>query len=445
MAISGGERPPPVKAAGREIRAWCLYDWANSAFATTVLAAILPIYFAHIVPESGVTIPFSGETGRTLNAPSLWAYAVSLSLLVVALSSPVLGTIADYTAAKKRFLGTFAFLGSLCTALLFFVSQGQVWRCLLLFMAANVGFAGGNVFYNAFLPQLAGPEAIDRISGRGYAYGYLGGGILLALNLLMIEKHRLFGIPDPILATRLCFVSVGVWWALFTIPALVSLDERSSLRTDRHGSLLTYGFKEVARTLARARRFRELIRFLIAFLIYNDGIQTVIVMAAMFGRTELQLDAGVLLATLLMIQIVGIPGALLLGLLAERIGAKRALLLALCLWTGVVCYAVFIKTATQFVALSALVGLILGGSQAVSRSLYGRFVPAAYSAEFFGFYAISNKFASILGPLLFGLVADLTGNIRLSVLSTAVFFLAGMILLGTVNVERGIREVTEAV
>jgi UMF1 family MFS transporter len=439
-----GNTSPAATAIRWEIVGWCFYDWANSAFATTVLAAVLPIYFIYIVPERGVRFGLPGGPDWITHAPSLWAYSVSLSLLLVALSSPILGTIADRTGAKKRFLAAYALSGSLCTALLFFVRQGDVWLCLLLFMAANIGFSGGNVFYNAFLPQLVGPERMDRVSGMGFAYGYLGGGLLLALNLLMIQKPGLFGIPDTLLATRFCFVSVGIWWAVFSVPILTLLRERPPVSTvPLPRNLLTYGFKRVRQTVVTARQFSQLVRFLIAFLIYNDGIQTVILMATIFGSTELKMGAGTLLATLLLIQIVGVPGSLALGALAERYGVKRVLTFTLILWTGIVCYAFFIRTASQFVVLSVLVGIILGGSQALSRSLYARFVPPGHSAEFYGFYAISNKFASILGPFLFGLLADLTGNLRYSVLSVALFFLAGLILLVAVDVEKGVQEAAQ--
>jgi UMF1 family MFS transporter len=438
---SRGNNPPAATADRREIVGWCFYDWANSAFATTVLAAVLPIYFTYVVPRHGVRLGPLGGPGLTVRAASLWAYSVSLSVLLVALSSPILGTIADRTAAKKRFLAAYALAGSLCTALLFFVQLGDVWLCIFLFMAANIGFAGGNVFYNAFLPQMVGPDRLDRVSGLGFAVGYVGGGLLLALNLLMIQKPGLFGIRDMLLAIRLCFVSVGIWWAVFTVPTLTLLRERPPVESGPlPENALIYGFRRVSRTLAKARQFGQLGRFLIAFLVYNDGTQTVILMATIFGRTELGLGSGTLLATLLMVQIVGVPGSIALGLLAERYGVKRILMLTLILWTAIVCYAFVIQTALQFVILSLLVGLILGGSQALSRSLYARFVPPDQSAEFYGFYAISNKFASILGPFLFGFIADLSGDLRYSVLSVALFFLAGLILLATVDVEKGEQE-----
>ena len=443
VGLTHAEAPP--EATRREIAGWCLYDWANSAFATTVLAAVLPIYFTFITPSEGVRLGVPGGPGWVSRAPALWGYAVSLSLVVVAFTSPLLGALADRSAVKKRFLASYALAGSACTALLFFVRQGDVWLCLLLFMAANIGFAGGNVFYNAFLPQMVGPDRVDRVSSLGFACGYLGGGLLLTLNLLMIEKPRLFGIPDTVVATRLCFLSVGVWWAVFTVPTLVLVRERlPPVAAPASVRVLSYAFSRLGETLRKARRFTQLFRFLIAFLIYNDGIETVIVMATIFGRAELRLSPGLLLAALLMVQIIGVPGAMAFGWLAERLGTKRVLMASLLVWTGLVCYAFFIETATDFVVLSAVVGLILGGSQALSRSLYARFVPVAQSAEFFGFYAVSIKFGAILGPLLFGFLADLTGNLRVSVLSVAVFFLLGLCLLAGVDVEKGAREAREA-
>ncbi|MBW1980963.1 MAG: MFS transporter [Deltaproteobacteria bacterium] len=434
--------PSPTRAetTGREIIGWCFYDWANSAFATTVLAAVLPIYFAYIFPKQGLYLGLPGGPGWITRAPSLWAYAVSLSLLLVALSSPLLGAIADRTGAKKRFLACYAFTGAACTSLLYLVQKGDVWLCLILFMIANICFAGGNVFYNAYLPQMAEPEKMDRLSGWGFAAGYLGGGLLLALNLLMVKNPALFNIPDPLLATRLCFISVGLWWAVFTIPTLVLVKERAPLPPASDDNVWRCSFHRLRTTLAKIRSYSELLRFLIAFLIYNDGIQTVIVMATIFGKTELQLSSSTLLTTLLLIQVIGIPGAILFSKLADWFGAKFALMLSLVVWTAVACYGFFVQTAVEFLLLAAAAGLVLGGSQSISRSLYGRFVPPAHSAEFYGFYAVSNKFSSILGPLLFGFLTDLTGNIRIAVLSITVFFLVGMALLAGVDVEKGKRQ-----
>ncbi len=421
----------------RVVFAWCMYDWANSAFATTVLAAVLPIYFASLVPQGGVTFHFGGLE-FTASGTGLWGYAVSSSLLVTALCAPVLGALADFTRSKKKFLLAFTVLGSICSSLFYLVGEGDWLLCLFLFVCANIGFAGGMPFYDGFLPEIASAEEIDWVSGKGYAYGYAGGGILLALHFLLIAFHGSFGIPERSVSIRISLASVGLWWAVFAVPLFLWVPEVGKDReTPPRFSYVRYGFTRLVRTVKSFRSYKDLLWFLGAFLVYNDGIQTVIAMAAIFGKTALGLDTTTLIGTLLMIQFIALPGALVFARLAKRIQAKNAIVVTLVLWAGLVTYAYFITTALEFWILGGGVGLILGGSQAISRSLYGQLIPRDRPAEFYGFFTISAKFASVLGPLLFGLVSDLSANPRNAILSILVFFVAGLMLLSRVDVERG--------
>ncbi|MDY7034623.1 MAG: MFS transporter [Thermodesulfobacteriota bacterium] len=421
----------------RTIWSWCMYDWANSAFATTVLAAILPVYFSSLVPESGVTFRWGTLTYAT-SASGLWAYSISFSVLIVALAAPVLGALADFSSSRKVFLFCFTYTGAALTSLLYFVQGGDWQLCLGLFLGANIGFAGSMPFYNAFLPEVTPEGKMDWISGKGYAFGYLGGGLLLAIQVLIIKYHDAFGIAEQSMGIRISLASVGIWWGLFAVPLFLWVPEPRHFHARPAGfSYLTYGFARFFKTLGCLGKYQDLLWFLLAFLVYNDGIQTVIAMAGIFGKTALGLDTGTLIGTLLMTQIIALPGALLFAKLAERIESKGAIMMTLILWIGIIIYAYFLTSALEFWILGGLVGLVLGGSQAISRSLYGQLIPLARAAEFFGFFTISAKFASIFGPLIFGLITDLSENPRNAVVSVALFFGLGMILLSRVNVERG--------
>jgi UMF1 family MFS transporter len=417
---------------------WVLYDTANSAFATTVLAAVLPIYYASLVPETGVSLGFGAWSWQT-SAESLWGYTVAMSAAMVAVVAPVLGAMSDGGWGKKPFLALFCYLGCLATAGLVLVSTGDYWLASGLFIVGNVGFSGGNVFYNGILRDLASDDEIDSLSGVGFAAGYVGGGLLLAVNLAMIQKPQLFGLSSTEWATRVSFVTVGVWWALWALPIFRWTSERTTVAAVSVGEAIGRAVRQVVRTLRELRNYRDLFVMLIAFLLYNDGIQTVIVMASIYGKQALSLSTGDLIGTLMMIQVIGAPGAVLCGRAAARWGAKPTLLVTLTLWLGAVIYAYTMTTAAQFWGLGAVIALILGGSQAISRSLFASMVPKDRSAEFFGFFSVSGKLSSIFGPLLFALIADLTGNTRSALLSLTVLFLAGGLVLTRVNVARGRR------
>jgi MFS transporter, UMF1 family len=432
----------------RRQTAWCFYDWANSAFATSILAALLPVYFAKsVVPSEGIQISLLFWSWHT-QATSLWAYAVSASLLLVTILAPFLGALADYSHNKKTFFAVSAYLGAFATIFLYGAKPGSVWYTLLFFIVAHVGFAGSEIFYNAFLPELAPPEKHDWLSGLGYAYGYLGGGLLLALQLAFLMSLKHLGNPDVTSAVRLCLASVGVWWAVFTLPALFWLpgtmwgkpshggkacggpthrDVAADCRQWIH--LITLSLQQVKSTFLQARAHRNLFLFLLAFFFYNDGIQTVISMAAIYGATELNLSQNSLLGTLLLTQFVAFPGAMLFSKWAEIWQTKKVLWVTLFLWCGIVFYAYHMRQGWEFWMLGIGVGLVLGGSQALSRSFYSQMVPVQQSAEFFGMFSIGSKFASISGPFVFGLIRDITGSSRLAILSTLFFLVTGAVLL----------------
>lgn len=410
---------------------WCLYDWANSAFATVVLAAVLPVYFVSLVPDAGGILPFFGD--HKFSASSLWGYSVSLSMLVIAVAAPTLGALADRNGWHKRLLGLFCLLGCSATALLSLTASGDYLWTAALFIVGNIGFAGGNILYNAYLPLLTPPGEVDRLSARGFAFGYIGGGLLLALVFLIILQHQSFGFAGPGSATRFGFLLTGFWWLLFSIPTFRYLPKTKKNQIGHEEFSLKGYFNRFSQLL----RYRDLSLFLLAFLCYNDGIQTVISVSAIFAREELQLSQTTIIGCFLMIQFMAMPGALLFGRLAEKIGAAHAILLSLIIFTLVCVFAYRMTGALEFWLLGGVIAIILGGSQALSRSLFASMVPKHKSAEFFGFFTISSRFASIFGPLLFAVVADMTGSSRNSILALGIFFVIGGILLLRVNVSRG--------
>jgi UMF1 family MFS transporter len=421
---------------GRPQQAWCLYDWACSAFATSAVAALLPVYFAKsVVPEGGVTLS-AGQWSWHLEAASLWAYTVSFSLAVTASTAPFLGAISDRAEKKKTFFLAFAYLGAVASVFLYGAQSGAVFYTLFCFALANIGFLASEVFYNAFLPELAPPQKLDRLSGLGFAWGYAGGGLLLAAHLAFLTFHRQVGIPDKALAARLCLLSVGIWWAVFTLPAVRWLPAGTPSKGLPGFAAARSGIAGVWATLKHIRSRRSVFLFLLAFFLYNDGIQTVIGMASIYGATTLNLSMNSLLGALLLTQWVAFPGAVLLSRLAESYGTRRILMIALAIWCGIIFYAYRMQHAWEFWVLAGAVGLILGGSQALSRSLYSHMIPAGRSSEFFGFYSIGSKFSAVLGPFLFGLIVDVTGSGRQAVLSVLAFFIAGALVLWMVPDEK---------
>ncbi|MGB2955831.1 MAG: MFS transporter [Anaerolineales bacterium] len=414
------------------INAWSMYDWANSAFATTIMAAVLPIYYSAIA-----------EPSLTPNqATAYWGYTNSIALLLVALLSPILGAVADFRGAKKRYLTYFALVGITATALMYFLTSGDWLFASILFIVGNIGFAGANVFYDSLLPHIAQKGDIDQVSTRGYAMGYLGGGLLLAVNLAMIMLA-----PDHLTAlmTRISLASVAIWWLLFTIPLWKNVPEppRQIFKGEMDSNPFSAGFKRLAETFKEIRKYGELFKFLVAFWLFNDGIGTIIKMATIYGK-EIGIGQTDLIGALLMVQFVGIPFSFAFGWLAKKIGTKRSIYISLGVYTLISISGYFMQSAIHFWILGFAVALVQGGSQALSRSLYGRMVPKAQSAEFFSFFSVSGKFAGMFGPLVFGLVSQIVGNSRLAIVSLVIFFIAGGLLLTRVDEEKGIQVAQEA-
>lgn len=419
----------------RAIWAWTMYDWANSAFATTIMAAVLPVYYTSV---AAANLPPNIAT-------AYWGFTTSISALLAALISPILGAMADFRGAKKRFLTIFMMLGVTGTALLYFVRTGDWLLGSLFFILGNIGFAGSLVYYDALLPHVARPDELDQVSSRGYAMGYIGGGVLLAINLAMILFVPGFFPPEQEaeitqLMTRMAFLTVAVWWFIFTLPLLryVSEPKRRILPGEEKFNPVQASFSRLSTTFKEIRNYRDLSIFLLAFWVYANGIGTIITMATAYGN-EIGIGQTTLIGTLLMVQFLAAPFAILFGRLAKRIGPKKAIYLSLSVYTLISIMGYFLQFEWQFWALGALVATVQGGSQALSRSVMGRMIPKSKSAEFFGFFSVFEKFANIAGPFLFGVVSTLTGASRLSIVSLIFFFAIGMLLLSRVNIERGMK------
>jgi UMF1 family MFS transporter len=417
-----------------DLRAWAMYDWANSAFQTTIIAAVFPIYFRRVA-ASGLP---------EADAMSRFAWASTIAICIVAIVAPVLGAIADHSAIKKRFLALFAGIGIASCFAMFWISEGEWLFALVLFVIGNVGVAASIVFYEALLPHLAAPHELDKVSSAGYAIGYLGGGTLLAVNLLMIQRPELFGIPDAGFGTRLSFASVGLWWLIFSLPLFLQVPEPRGLAAGpREPMSLAAGVRRLLETFRELRRYRQALLFLLAFLVYNDGIQTMIRVATIYGES-IGLDSGAMIAALLLTQFIGVPAAFAFGTLASRTGAKPAIFLGLGVYTLISALGYYMKTSTHFFALAILVGLVQGGTQALSRSLFASMIPRQKSSEFFAFFGVFERYAGILGPAVFALVVSQTGSGRNAILAVVAFFIVGGLLLTRLDVETGRRAAREA-
>jgi UMF1 family MFS transporter len=420
----------------REQRAWVMYDWANSAFATTVMGAILPNYFAAYIATEG--------------ALSIWGYTVAIGSLIAALISPVLGAIADFRGSKKKFMVFFIGLGVVSTALLYLVDQpGDQLLASILYILGTIGFAGSLVFYDSLLPHVANEEEIDQVSSRGYAMGYIGGGLLLLINVAMIFLGpSLLPAMDEIEATklmmRLSLSSVAIWWAVFSIPILRRVKEPARMveESEIGQNVITVGFKRFFKALKDISKFRDLFWFLLTFFVYANGIGTIITMAVVFG-TDLGFGTTILIGTLLMVQFVAAPFSILFGKLSKKLGIKKSITLSLLIYTAVAILGYFMTEEWHFLLLGFGVAMVQGGSQALSRSLIGQLMPKSKSAEFYGFFSVSEKFNTVIGPFTMALVTDLTGNSRWGIVSLVVFFVAGIIMLRGVNIERGIGQAKE--
>jgi UMF1 family MFS transporter len=438
---AGRERPRLLERLGLhrpELRAWALYDWANSAFVLGIQTTIFPLYFVDVLSSDVAADPANERFG----------WATTCALAITALMAPVLGAIADYAGVKKRFLAMFLSLGIGATAALFLVQQGQWLLGAGVFALANVGAQGSFVFYDSLLPHLArDPDEMDRTSSAGYALGYLGSSILFAVLLVLILRPDLFGLPageglswaEATLPRRLAFLAIAAWWLLFALPLFLRVPEPAPRleRGERPGeNALRVAFSRLGETLRELRTYRQALLLLVAFIIYNDGIGTIIRMAGVYGR-GLGIGQQDLLVALLIAQLVGIPFTFLIASLAGRFGAKRMILFGLTVYVGVTISAFFMRSAGQFYVLAAVVGLVQGGCQALSRSLFASMIPKHKSSEFFSFYGVLDKFAGMLGPASFALTIRLTGSSRYAILSLLLFFLVGGSLLTRVRVEEG--------
>jgi UMF1 family MFS transporter len=420
----------------RELRAWAMYDWANSAFWTTVIVAVFPPFFSDYAAAG---LPPAEATAR-------FAWATTLAVTIVALLGPVLGAVADYRAVKKKLLAVFMAIGVAATLLMATIERGAWAFAALLFVVANIGVAASQVFYDSLLPHIAAPEELDRVSTSGFALGFLGGGMLLLVNLAWILSPATFGLPDAVAAIKLSFASVAFWWLIFSIPLMRHVPEPPrALESDETGAenSIKAALVRVWETFHELRGYRQAFLMLVAFLLYNDGIQTIIRMASIYGA-EIGIDRNAQIAAFVVVQFTGIPCSFAFGWLAGRIGPKRAIYLSLAVYLCISILGYFMTTTWQFFALAFLVGTVQGGSQALSRSLFARMIPKHKSSEYFGFFSVFEKFAGIFGPALFAASVTLFGSSRAAVLSVIVFFVAGGAVLTRVNVEQGEAQAVQA-
>jgi UMF1 family MFS transporter len=420
----------------RELRAWAMYDWANSAFWTTVIVAVFPPFFSDYAAAG---LPAAEATAR-------FAWSTTFAVTVVALLGPILGAVADYRAVKKKLLAVFMAIGVVATLLMATIDRGNWTYAALLFVVANIGVAASQVFYDSLLPHIAAPEELDRVSTSGFALGFLGGGVLLLVNLAWILSPQTFGLPDTVAAIKLSFVSVAFWWLIFSIPLMRRVPEPPrALESDETGTenSIRAALVRVWETFHELRGYRQAFLMLVAFLLYNDGIQTIIRMASIYG-TEIGIDRNAQIAAFVVVQFTGIPCSFAFGSLAGRIGPKHAIYLSLAVYIAISILGFFMTTTWQFFALAFLVGTVQGGSQALSRSLFARMIPKHKSSEYFGFFSVFEKFAGIFGPALFAASVTLFGSSRAAILSVIVFFVVGAAVLTRVDVARGEAQAAQA-
>jgi UMF1 family MFS transporter len=443
---------PVALSTRRERVGWYFYDWANSAFSTTVISVFLGPYLTNIAEKAaGCGDKCGNQLLHPLGIPvapgSLFAYAVSLSVILQVFVLPVVGAIADRTRRKKELLALFAYIGAGSTIGLLFLTGERYLLGAGLFILANVAFGASVVVYNSFLPSIAGPDERDSVSSIGWAIGYVGGGLLLLLNLVAVILFE-DSVGKAEIA-RWSIVSAGVWWAVFTTLPLTRLRNHPGVDATGRGNVVTDGFKQLGQTLKHLRSYPLTLFFLIAFLIYNDGIQTVIAMASTYADKQLGLDVNVQLETILIVQFLAFGGALLLGRLARRYGAWKTVLGSLVMWIVVVGIAYFMPAkltdgspaagaAWKFMALGCLLGIVLGGSQALSRSLFSQMIPKGKEGEYFGLYEISDKGTSWTGPLVFGVAYQQTHDYRFAIVSLVVFFVIGFVALAFIPIRRAI-------
>ena len=417
----------------RSVFLFALYDWANSAYSTLSITVLVTYLQSAVLP---------GPTGKLV-----WGWGIGLTMFTAALLSPIVGAIADANASKRRWLTCTTLTGSAAAMLMFFVTPDRPWLLVVLFLITSLSFELSQGFYNAFLPEIADDEQMGRVSAWSYGAGYIGGGLALAIAFGVFLLGDAIGIPAADeFRPRLCLLLMGLWWAGFSLPTLVWLKDRSQPRTEPLPALkaASHAVAKVRQTLSRVRQFRMLAIFLLGFLIFNDGVQTVISQASVFGVTVLQLETAKMLQIILMIQFVAFPGALAVGWLADRIGQKTTLMACLFVWIAILVGSFFVTTEGQFWGMAVVVALVLGGTQSVSRTIMGQMTPTAHSAEFFGFFNLSGRATSVFGPVFFSTILASTGNAHYALVSLLVFFVLGTLIILPLDVKRGQREARAA-
>ena len=436
----------------REIFGWAMYDWANSAFSTTIGTVFLGPYLASLAAQAASQSPdkLAHFFGIPVAPDSFFPYCISFSVLMQVVFLPILGAIADYSHRRKQMMQLFATIGAIATILMFFTTAATWWLGGVLFIIANLTFGASIIFYNSYLPDIASEDQRDRVSSYGWAMGYLGDGLLLVLNLALYMFSGKLGIPKD-LAVRINLASAGVWWLTFAFFTWTRLHPRHATKQLPQGeTYVRVGFKQLWGTIREMKNFPETLKFLLAYFLYNDGIQTVISIASTFAAAPLMrggvgMDQSTLIIVILMIQFMAFFGALLWGKMAAWFGAKRSIIISLVIWAGVTIYAYFglrgPSRVLEFFILGACIAIVLGGSQAISRSLYAQIIPAGKQAEYYSFYEVSDKGTSWFGPLLFGLVNQLTGSLRPAILSLIFFFVVGLCILPFVNVKKAMEDV----
>lgn len=413
----------------RELLSWAFYDWGNSAFATTVMGILFPAMFKQYWHSGDV--PATETTFRL-------GIASAVASIVIVFLAPVLGAIADRGGAKKKFLAFFAFLGVVMTAALAFISHGQWLPAAIIYVLATVGFMGANSFYDSLLPDLTTEDKVDLWSGIGYSLGYLGGGLLLVVHFWMIGAHEELGFDNAGTASLAAIASVAVWWALFSIPILLFVKERPGAGLKEGEGAIVSGFVQLKHTFAKVKKLKHTGLFLLAYWLYIDGVDTVIRMATDYGLS-LGFEQESLMAAFLVTQFVGFPAAIAFGKLGEKLGARTGVFIGIFAYIGICIFGYFVQHVWQFYVVAVAVGLVQGGIQSLSRSLYTRIIPASATAEFFGFYNMLGKFAAVIGPLLMGVVGKVTGDTRLSILSIIVLFIGGALVLWKTDLDEGAR------
>jgi UMF1 family MFS transporter len=406
----------------RDILSWALYDWANSAFATIVIAGFFPVFFKEY---------WSGSADVTQTTLRLGA-ANSLGCIAAAALAPFLGAIADRRGARKRFLMSFCVLGVVSTSGLYWVAKGNWEVAAGLYVLAIIGFMGGNSLYDSLIVSVARRERLDAVSALGFALGYLGGGLLLAFCVLLTLKHELFGMAEMTQAVRLSFLLVALWWSVFALPLFIFVREDSPSKEERISAIVAGGVRQLISTLQKIKKFRKVLLFLLSYWLYIDAVDTIVSMAVDYGLS-LGFSSSDLILALLVTQFVGFPAAMAFGKIGERIGAKRGILIGISVYILVTLWGYAMKHAWEFFAMAVAVGLVQGGVQSLSRSLYARLIPVDHAAEFFGFYNMLGKFAAVIGPIMVGWVAYFSSNPRYGILSLIILFVAGGALLTSVD------------